>query len=204
MASMWCATINYCGALFRPSFCPSCLGNTLLEPHQRITSWTKHNKLFTHLRSHPDVMQWPSSCPYPLCTAEFGDESLFLYHLKDLHGLPVPEAFYHKARIPSNAPAPIKWDHAITDQKRKRDQDQKATLHKDIASSIQSAKPSQKSIRARRMSACHSFVRDPTLSTAQSASVDLLSRYRNIHRSNSIRDSTIVRSCYWISDYRGE
>ena len=35
MASLWCATINYCGALFRPSFCPSCLGNTLLELYMR-------------------------------------------------------------------------------------------------------------------------------------------------------------------------
>lgn len=127
-----CATITYCGTLFRPAFCLFCLGNAHLEAHRRFTSWTRHNKLFTHLQSHLNIINWPSSCPHPLSTEELGNEDLFLYHLKDAHDLSVPKSFHHQAQSRSNSEELFKWDHVVTLQKRKRSgQDQEAGLNRD-------------------------------------------------------------------------
>ena len=87
IVSKRCAPLIYCNTLVRPGFCPFCLGDSKLSSFSRWNSWTREDKLRSHLGSHITASCWPSQCPHPLCGLHFNDELSFFYHLKDVHSL---------------------------------------------------------------------------------------------------------------------
>lgn len=66
-----------------------CMGNNRLPISSRWTSWTREAKSWSHLQSHLEASRWPLECPHPLCSLQLHDETLFLYHLSDVHSLQV-------------------------------------------------------------------------------------------------------------------
>ena len=87
ITSKYCATIIYCYTLFRPGFCPFCLGNDSLSVLARWTSWVRDAQLQTHLQRHLENARWPLPCPHPLCVFSVNDEPSFLYYLQNVHSL---------------------------------------------------------------------------------------------------------------------
>ena len=119
LSSKRCASITYCNVLVHPSFCPFCLGDERLRPSARYQSWTKEAKLWDHLTSHILACRWPLKCPHPLCNPLFDDETSFLYHLDDTHGLRMSPA--RKEAWPSghNSKPLIRWIPEAKREKRK-------------------------------------------------------------------------------------
>ncbi len=87
IASKRCASITHCNTLFRPAFCPFCLGDVCLLASSRWTSWTREAKLWEHLKTHLVTVCWPRQCPHPSYSLEIESETSFLYHLHDIHHL---------------------------------------------------------------------------------------------------------------------
>ena len=123
ITSKYCATITYCYTLFRPAFCPFCLGNDSLSAPARWTSWVRDAQLQAHIKNHLENARWPLPCPHPLCTFSVNDEPSFLYHLQNAHslrmtkqqknvvaGLPQLESINRKRKTPD----PADQDHGFS------------------------------------------------------------------------------------------
>jgi hypothetical protein len=119
-----CATITYCNTLFRPAFCPFCLGDETLLVSKRWTSFAKDANHRSHLEQyHLGTCHWPSNCPHPLCNLQLDDETAFLHHLSDMHGLRATR----KLRVRSQEHNPkdfVPHDPKAAGQKRKRQDDE--------------------------------------------------------------------------------
>lgn len=109
VTSKRCASITYCHTLIRPAFCPFCMGDNVLDASSRLNSWTREAKLKSHLQSHLDVSRWPLKCPHPLCSQQLDDETLFLYHLSDVHGLRMNPQVKKYQQQERNLEPFIKW-----------------------------------------------------------------------------------------------
>ena len=70
ITSKRCGCITHCHTLFRPDFCPFCMGDNRLPALSRWTSWTREAKLWSHLESHLEASRWPLECPHPLCNVQ--------------------------------------------------------------------------------------------------------------------------------------
>ena len=119
ITSKRCASITYCNTLFRPAFCPFCLGDDQLPASSRWNSWTREAKLWSHLGAHLATMCWPRKCPHPLCSLELESETSFLYHLNDIHSLQMSASL--QKSWPSNRDREdLTWASGAMSQKGKR------------------------------------------------------------------------------------
>lgn len=119
LASKRCASITYCNTLFRPAFCPFCVGDDKLPASSRWSSWTREAKLWSHLRTHLGVSHWPLNCPHPSCSLKLQDESSFLFHLSDVHSLRMSPHMRKSWQSRLRPESLIKWTFD-TNQKRQR------------------------------------------------------------------------------------
>ncbi len=123
ITSKRCGSITHCHTLFRPAFCPFCMGDNRLHVSSRWTSWTREAKLWSHLESHLDASRWPLECPHPLCSLQLLDETLFLYHLSDVHSLRI-SPHMNKCRPKGRNSEPlIDWTPDTASHKRRQVRD---------------------------------------------------------------------------------
>ena len=120
LTSKRCATITYCHTLVRPAFCPFCLGNRSEPASRRWESWTREAKVWAHLRTHLNVSRWPLRCPHPLCSLLVPDETSFLYHLSDIHGLQMSPQVGKSWQSERHSEPLVKWIPDTASHKRKR------------------------------------------------------------------------------------
>lgn len=86
LTSKRCGIVTYCHTLVHPGCCPFFIGRTSLSASERLQSWTRDHKLWTHVMDeHLDDSQWPLVCPHPLCDTPHDDSTSFQFHLIDVH-----------------------------------------------------------------------------------------------------------------------
>ena len=120
ITSKRCGSITHYHTLFRPAFCPFCISDNKLPASSRWTSWTREAKLWSHLESHLESSRWPLECPHPLCSLQLHDETLFLYHLSDVHSLRMSPNMKKCQPIGCNSKPLINWTPDKASHKRKR------------------------------------------------------------------------------------
>ena len=121
LTSKRCASITYCNTLFRPAFCPFCMGDDQLPASSRWTSWTREAKLWSHLGTHLGASRWPLKCPHPLCSLQLQDETSFLYHLSDVHSLQMSPWMRKSCQSERHSEPLVHWIVDTTCQKRRRE-----------------------------------------------------------------------------------
>ena len=119
ITSKRCASITYYNILFRPTFCPFCLGDDQLPASSRWNSWTREAKLWSHLGAHLATMYWPRKCHHPYCSLELESETLFLYHLNNIHSLHM-SASLQKSWPSKRDREDLTWASGAMSQKGKR------------------------------------------------------------------------------------
>lgn len=122
ITSKRCASITYCNTLLRPAFCPFCLGDNqpAASASARWNFWTREAQLRDHLRRHLAKSRWPLNCPHPLCTLQLNNETLFLYHLSDVHSLRTSLHMNKCQQKEHDSESFINWAPDTKSQKRKR------------------------------------------------------------------------------------
>ena len=121
LTSKRCASITYCNSLFRPAFCPFCMGDDQLPASSRWNSWTREAKLWSHLGTHLGASHWPLKCPHPLCSLQLQDETSFLYHLSDVHSLQMSPYMRKSWQSERYSEPLVHWIVDTTCQKRRRE-----------------------------------------------------------------------------------
>lgn len=96
------------------------MGDNRLSASLRWCSWTREAKLWSHLESHLEASGWPLKCPHPLCSLHLNDETLFLYHLSDVHSLRMSPHMNKCRPISRNSEPLINWTSDTASHKRKR------------------------------------------------------------------------------------
>ena len=119
ITSKRCGSITHCHTLFRPAFCPYCMGDNRLPASSRWTSWTREAKLWSHLELHLESSRWPLECPHPLCSLQLDDETLFLYHLSDVHSLRMSPNV-KRCQTERNSKPLNNWKPTVVSHKRKK------------------------------------------------------------------------------------
>lgn len=96
------------------------MGDDGLAASSRWNSWTREAKLWYHLQSHLKTSHWPLKCPHPLCHLQLDNETLFLFHLRDVHGLRMSQCRSKCQQQKRNSEPLIGWTPDTASQKRKR------------------------------------------------------------------------------------
>ena len=96
------------------------MGDNQLPALSRWISWTRDAKLCSHLESHLESSRWPLECPHPLCSLQLHDETLFLYHLSDVHSLRMSPNINKCQPTGRNSKPLINWTPDMASHKRKR------------------------------------------------------------------------------------
>lgn len=71
--------------MVRPGYCLFHLGNTELPASERQKSWTREQKLWSHVDEHLEDCRWPCVCPHPLCDMVFENATSLEFHFVDDH-----------------------------------------------------------------------------------------------------------------------
>lgn len=119
-----CASITYCNTLFRPAFCPFCLGDNRIPARSRWISWTREAKLWQHLKAHLEMSRWPSGCPHPLCSLRIEDETSFLYHLSDAHDLKMTPGISKSWHCRHTTTPPLRHSNTVSLKRKSLDKDE--------------------------------------------------------------------------------
>ena len=96
------------------------MGDSRLPASSRWTSWTREAKLWSHLESHLEASHWPLECPHPLCSLQLPDETMFLYHLDDVHSLRMSPNMNKRRLTGRNSEPLVNWTPGTASHKRKR------------------------------------------------------------------------------------
>ncbi len=83
---------------------PFCLNDKRIVASLRWRHWIREEQLRDHLRFHLRAICWPLQCPHPLCHLHLDDETSFLYHMVDVHGLTVKSCTSDRHRNESSEP----------------------------------------------------------------------------------------------------
>lgn len=75
--------------------------------------------MWAHLQTHSEASRWPLRCPHPLCSLDLQDETSFLYHLSDIHGLKTSSHTSKCWQQQRSSTDFIKWTSHTASQKRK-------------------------------------------------------------------------------------
>jgi hypothetical protein len=91
----------YGGVLASPGYCPFCLTNTALEPHDRVHQFLHRGKWLEHIQRHIEKLKEserqngsiPVKCPQPepRCPKNFDCVLELEFHLQDIHGVDMPK-----------------------------------------------------------------------------------------------------------------
>jgi len=99
-----CGRLTYCGTLIHPAYCPFCLNDKRLFASLRWRHWIREEQLRDHLQFHLRAICWPLQCPHPLCHLQLDDETSFLYHMVDVHGLTIKSCLNKRHQNESSEP----------------------------------------------------------------------------------------------------
>ncbi|KIW11740.1 hypothetical protein PV08_09012 [Exophiala spinifera] len=82
-----CGSVIHYHTMVFAGYCPFCIGDASLPPHERLKPWSRDHKLWIHVQvEHLDGSQWPLKCLHPLCDNTLHkDPGTFQFHLMDVH-----------------------------------------------------------------------------------------------------------------------
>jgi hypothetical protein len=86
MVSKQCGNVTYCHTLVRPGYCPFCMNDRALPASERLESWTRDHKLWSHVNEHLGQCRWPCTCPHPFCDASVENAVALQFRFMDHHG----------------------------------------------------------------------------------------------------------------------
>ncbi len=75
--------------------------------------------MWAHLQKHSEASRWPLRCPHPFCSLDLPDETLYLYHLSDIHGLKVSSYTSKCWQQRRSSTDFVNWTSYTASQKRK-------------------------------------------------------------------------------------
>jgi hypothetical protein len=100
------------------------MGDNTLPASKRWISSAKDANLWSHLEQHLDTSYWPSNCPHPLCSLQLDNETAFLYHLSDVHGLGATQYVQKRSQQERNSKDFVLYNPNAAGRKRNRQDDE--------------------------------------------------------------------------------